>query len=503
MPLALRFYGNQVANVGDTNDLGATTDVELLATPFLATDIVEITVSDSAFDPVTGEFLPDGTLEYLGVRVWRDGSWYDLDATNGDTIQESENGTDPLQGDNFFITDSNIGPSPPGTPFDGIPKGNYIFSTDTTFTAGSWQEVTRVVDNDYNGDGDMLDGSEIGNGNFNVFSALNNDVCFDYTIPLSDGNVRGADFVANVENDQCVTLTDGGDLTSVTIGKFGKGTPTDPLSGPGGDDEFYIDLSGFNDDFDITVKSLDAGDTFYVSKALSWSNVDNVYTINYIGADSLVHQLVIDVESANGTGIAGIVITCFARGTMIETDQGPRPVEALAPGDRVKCSDGACRAIRWVSRRHIGAAELANHPEYRPIRIRRGALGEDLPSADLLVSPQHRILLRDWRAELLFGAAEVLVPALHLVNDRDILPDHEADEVTYHHFMFDRHQTVFSNGIESESFYPGPQAIEGVEAAARDELFALFPELETDPALYGETCCPSLKAHEALAMMGV
>jgi Hint domain-containing protein len=502
MPLALRFYGNQVANVGDTNDLGATTDVEILSTPFLATDIVEITIKDSAYNATTGEFEPDDSLEYISVRVWRDGTWYDLDASKGDTIQESENGSDPLQGDSYFITDSNIGPSSSGTPFDSIPNGEYIFSTDTTFDAGTWEEVTRTVDNDFNGDGDMLDGNEVGNANFNVFAALNNDICFDYEIPLANGNIKGNDFVDDEENDQCVTLTDGGNLSNVQIAGFGKGTPTNPLSGAGGDDEFYVDLSGFDDDFNVTVKSLDPGDTFYVSKALSWSNVDNTYTINYVGSDSLVHVLTIDVESTNGTGIASIVITCFTKGTKIVTEFGKVAVESLKQGDRVMCGDGQLRPIRWMASRHVSGFELMENPEFRPIRIRKGALGDSRPTADLCVSPQHRILVNDWRAELLFGEAEVLVPAVHLTDDKNITRDHRATEVTYYHFMFDEHQTVWSNGLETESFYPGDTALEGIDQAAKAELFQLFPMLEAKPDTYGETYRPTLKAHEVLTMMG-
>jgi Hint domain-containing protein len=321
------------------------------------------------------------------------------------------------------------------------------------------------------------------------------------TIPLTNGDVEGSDFVSEENDTQIVTLTDGGNLTSVTLGHFGENAASEAGQGPGGDDEFYIDLSGFNDDFTITFSSLDSGDTFFVSGALSWSNVGNTYTINYIGSDNAPHQLIVELDS--GAGVLGLNITCFATGVLIETTSGPKPVERLAPGDVLPCGPGGNQTIRWLANRHVSAQELVQHPEFRPIRIRRGALGDNIPNADLLVSPQHRILLRDWRAELLFGEAEVLVPAIHLVNDRDILPDYTCKEVTYYHFMFDSHQTVVSNGLESESFYPGAQAVEGVGRAARAELFQLFPELETDPATYGETCCPALKAHEALAMLGV
>ncbi len=90
-----------------------------------------------------------------------------------------------------------------------------------------------------------------------------------------------------------------------------------------------------------------------------------------------------------------------------------------------------------------------------PIRIKANALGKGLPKRDLLVSPQHRILVSDWRAELMFGVSEVLVAAKHLVNDRDIRVATDLDEFEYYHILFESHQTVFSEGLPSESFHPG------------------------------------------------
>lgn len=323
------------------------------------------------------------------------------------------------------------------------------------------------------------------------------------TIPLTDGSIKGSDFVSGDEDDtQYVTLTDGGNLSSVNLEKFGKGSPSESGEGPGGDDEFYIDLSGFDDTFDLSVMSMDAGDTVFVSHALSWSNVGNVYTIHYIGSDSQAHILTVDLESTNGSGVAGIVLTCFAEGTMINTGDGEIAVENLEVGDNVWCGDGDCRPIQWLAKRHVGRREMAEHPEFRPIRIRRSALGENVPSADLLVSPQHRILLKDWRAELMFGEFEVLVPAVHLLDDRNIIRDYSKREVTYYHFMFDCHQTVCSNGLETESFFPGDMALEGVSSEGKTELFKLFPNLETSPSTFGQSSHLILKSHEIVAMMG-
>ena len=82
----------------------------------------------------------------------------------------------------------------------------------------------------------------------------------------------------------------------------------------------------------------------------------------------------------------------------------------------------------------------------------------------------------------MFGAPEVLVAAKQLLQIDGIDLDDAAD-VTYVHFLCDRHEVVFSNGAPTESLYTGPEALKSVGAAAREEIFVLFPQLrDRDPA---------------------
>ncbi|MFD1797797.1 Hint domain-containing protein, partial [Paracoccus aurantiacus] len=52
-------------------------------------------------------------------------------------------------------------------------------------------------------------------------------------------------------------------------------------------------------------------------------------------------------------------------------------------------------------------------------------------------------------------------------------------EVSYVHFLFDDHQIVRANGAASESLYTGAEALKSVGPAAVEEIFAIFPELQT------------------------
>lgn len=106
-----------------------------------------------------------------------------------------------------------------------------------------------------------------------------------------------------------------------------------------------------------------------------------------------------------------------------------------------------------------------------------GALGCGLPSTALVVSPQHRILVRSKIAQRIFGAQEVLVAAKHLLEVEGIAVAEDVTEVTYFHFLCDRHEIVIANGALTESMYTGPEALKNVSSEAREEILMIFPEL--------------------------
>lgn len=167
-------------------------------------------------------------------------------------------------------------------------------------------------------------------------------------------------------------------------------------------------------------------------------------------------------------------IICFAAGMRIRTPGGDVSVERLAAGMQVSTADNGDQTVRWVG---VAKVDLTQNPQLRPIRISAGALGGGKPEADLIVSPQHRILVRSKIAQRLFSTNEVLVAAKHLVSIDGIDLVHDLTQVEYVHFLCDDHQIVFANGAETESLFTGPEALKAVSPAARDEILAIFPEL--------------------------
>ncbi|SMX28073.1 Bifunctional hemolysin/adenylate cyclase precursor [Pelagimonas phthalicica] len=190
-------------------------------------------------------------------------------------------------------------------------------------------------------------------------------------------------------------------------------------------------------------------------------------------------------------------IVCFTPGTLIATPSGERLVEDLQEGDRVITRDNGIQEIKWLGRKDLTGHDLARKPHFKPILIQKGALGNNLPEHDLLVSPNHRVLVANDKTALYFEEREVLVAAKHLTG-LDGVDEVESLGVSYIHIMFENHEVILSNGAWTESFQPGDYSLKGIGNAQRQEIFELFPELEHAEGLkaYG-SARRSLKKHEA------
>ncbi|MBU2993566.1 Hint domain-containing protein [Octadecabacter sp. 1_MG-2023] len=164
------------------------------------------------------------------------------------------------------------------------------------------------------------------------------------------------------------------------------------------------------------------------------------------------------------------VFPCFAKGTLIETDTGPLAIDSLQIGDLVQTKDDGLQPVRWIGSRKIGG-----RGEMAPILIKAGALGN---YRDLMVSPQHRMLVNDWQSEVYFGEPQVLVAAKHLINGDTIIQT-PCDAITYVHMTFDDHQVVFAEGCPSESLHLGSMTLNALDRAAQEEVRNIFTELDT------------------------
>ncbi|MEO1399025.1 MAG: Hint domain-containing protein, partial [Pseudomonadota bacterium] len=168
-------------------------------------------------------------------------------------------------------------------------------------------------------------------------------------------------------------------------------------------------------------------------------------------------------------------IPCFVSGTRIRTSEGERLVETLTAGDLIETVDDGPQPLLRNLTTIVTTARLSSCPELRPVHFEKGAVGN---VHAMRLSPQHRVLIRGWRAELLYGESEVLVPAKALINGQTVRVLKQVEAVQYHHLLFDRHQLLVSDGAITESLFPGGRVARGAELTGLRELAALYgPEL--------------------------
>lgn len=321
----------------------------------------------------------------------------------------------------------------------GINAGNYNFATlatGGTFTASATAAPTLVTVDDTDTQNNVYNDGAPGN-----FGAAP-------TQQLLTGNVDGTNFVnepSNPENEFQVT-----DSNGVVVGFIYDLHDANSAA--------FASLQGY-----VTTFKIVPGETYTVTRTSS------LVQANY-----------------------ATFIACFCRDTLIRTPRGPIAVQDIEVGDQVCTLDHGAQKVRWIGSRSVpGLGDLA------PIRIRKGALDN---ARDLYVSPQHRILISDWRAEMLFGEKQVLAPAKQLVNDRTITRC-QTGMVEYFHILFDRHEIIWAEDCLSESFHLSELSLSTQGQKQREELEMLFPEMTTRGHA-APLARMALKSHEASLLAG-
>jgi hypothetical protein len=200
-------------------------------------------------------------------------------------------------------------------------------------------------------------------------------------------------------------------------------------------------LSGF----DAPIQGFAVGDTIIVDTTVPAtfsqngsliSVVDNTTTLGVLTFDNVA-----DATTAITTPDALIDrVICFLPGTMIATPSGQRAVEKMSVGDLVVTANGTVRPITWIGTGRV-LATRGRRNAATPVIVSKGALGPNLPYADLRVTKGHA-----------FWFDGVLIPVEFLVNHRSIRWDDKAQEVTVYHIELETHDVLLANGAPAESY---------------------------------------------------
>jgi hypothetical protein len=197
-----------------------------------------------------------------------------------------------------------------------------------------------------------------------------------------------------------------------------------------------------------TADTIDLTNVAYDSTGTAYVGIDNILTITESGTSHTIHMsgdysgLYFHLASDNvrGTDITANTTPCYLPGTRIATDRGEIAVEALKVGDTVVTHTGARRRLRWIGTGKALATRGKRGPA-TPIIVRKSALADNVPYADLRITKGHSLYLDG-----------VLIPAEYLVNHHSICWDDRAQEVTVFHLELDTHDVLLANGAPAESY---------------------------------------------------
>ena len=512
----LIFEGTRVGAVGSANDDGTggvdlildqSQDLDGNGNPYYAaTDLIEITIADEDIGP-NGELQTggaDGVVTVTSILV----NGVEI-LSSPDKIKFSGSGGDTFEGDAYFFVEG-------VKLFFLTPVYSQDFS-DSTLNGGDLElnVSPRVSDLDLNSSGSVETGTvEEGNGVFNIFAA-GPGVIHDGTDFSDNGSIIGTAASETVYGGISDGQPDGGLVINDTIDAGGgddviyagdgddsidagdgndtvvAGAGADTVSGGAGDDTFvytvgdgadtitdfntgntgtladgdttnndFIDLSGFYDN--IWELHADQADDGVLNQSNNGVNgVDYSDNTQFAPGDSLVFAAAVGDNTFFTFENTGVV--CYAAGTRILTPFGEVALETLAVGDEVITCDRGAKPIRWIRRTRHTWSKAPDKD--KPICIKAGALGAGLPLRDLVVSPQHRILIPD------IDAPEgVLVPAKAMTGLKGVRQMKGRRQVDYIHLLFDRHEVILAEGIPSESFFPGDVSQHNLSAADRDDI---------------------------------
>lgn len=125
-------------------------------------------------------------------------------------------------------------------------------------------------------------------------------------------------------------------------------------------------------------------------------------------------------------------------GAQVLTLRGYMPIKSLEAGDRIVTRNGM-RTLQEIN--------VESHM-MRPIRVGQGTLGFSRPNADMMMAPDQEVMVRDWRAEMLFGRDMVIVNINTMVDGKHIAQEPELALHDVYQLRFEEEEIFYADGVE-------------------------------------------------------
>ncbi|WP_165354682.1 Hint domain-containing protein [Tropicimonas sp. IMCC6043] len=208
-------------------------------------------------------------------------------------------------------------------------------------------------------------------------------------------------------------------------------------------------------------------------------------------------------RSAPATPVFEEAFSALTRGTLIATEDGPIAVEDLHPGAMLRTVANGPQPLLWIGSTQIDVdTERRSGPA--PLRLTRFAaesFGVGRPAPDLLLGPRARILYRSPRCQEMLGTSQAFAPAHGFIDGDSAVEITPFAPVRLYHLALHGQQVILANGIEVESYHPGPQVESLADRATCEALRELFPHVERLDG-FGPMPIPRLTGFELETLRG-
>ncbi|MEM9292604.1 MAG: Hint domain-containing protein [Acidobacteriota bacterium] len=191
-----------------------------------------------------------------------------------------------------------------------------------------------------------------------------------------------------------------------------------------------------------------------------------------------------DVETltrvAPATPIFEDAFAAVARGTLIATADGPVAVEDLLPGTRIDTVSNGPQPLLWVGAMTVfpDRGDGLSNDTGTLTRVSADSFGIGRPAPDLVLGPRARILFRSPACRALIGTSEAFAPARAFVDGDQAVQITPVSPVRVYHLCLHGQQVIRANGMEIESYHPGPDPEAMMMPDMLEMFLGLFPHVD-------------------------
>lgn len=252
----------------------------------------------------------------------------------------------------------------------------------------------------------------------------------------------GDDTITGGAGDDIIIGGRGDDVMSA-----GNGSTTDTFVIRDGDGNDTI--TDF-DPFEPDIVRFDMAEMSTYQDVLDRISLDGPDTIITYDNGSTLRLQNVDSANLSATNFQfGPGPVCLEAGTIVQTPDGPRPIETICVGELVDTMDhGPQKVVRVISEFIKFTDQTDKH---RPILVSKGSITKSVPAKDIVCSPQHRFLVGCPNTQ-----QDVLVAAIKLVSRKGIRRMMGRKSAHYINLLMERHEIIIANGCPVESLLMTP-----------------------------------------------